>query len=142
VAPHSQFFDNPLCWDESSILALQKKLIGHARTEIYGSYKVYFEDVFAVLLGGKVNDEYEWYKWNYGTVQVNLPLNDAADIIYFRIFKNANDNIRTLLNRFAASMYNVKGKYYNHSNESDSFSAEDLFNSSKECIGNQCFHSK
>ena len=67
MAPHRQFFDNPLCWDESSILALQKKLIGHARTEIYGSYKVYFEDVFAVLLGDKVNDEYEWYKWNYGT---------------------------------------------------------------------------
>lgn len=69
------------------ILFMQREQWSSARQEVLGSQQ-----------GGFLGEDLEFYKRSFGTVEVALK---ASSLVYYRIFKNANDNIRSLLTQLA-----------------------------------------
>jgi hypothetical protein len=77
-----------ICSDPSIVLYVQREQIRKARLEIFGSSQEGFQ-----------GNDLDFYKYNYGTVEINVEQNakQYSSIVYYRIFKNANDHIRTML---------------------------------------------
>jgi len=76
------------CKEEPFVLHVQLEQIKRAKLEVFGQADV-----------GFVGDDLHFYLYRFPLVQVYLVNNtkDFKSIVYYRIYKNANDNIRSLL---------------------------------------------
>jgi len=91
-----------ICFDRELIIAVQRDQIAQARQNIFGNF-----------VKGNLNisngDDLELYFHHFETLEVsvrNSGSNRFDLIAYYRIYKNANDNIRTLLYNFEVAKKN------------------------------------
>ena len=109
-------FMKEICYNEDLVLQIQRDQWSKAKTEVLGSAQAGFQ-----------GSDMDFYKRHFGVVEVMLHKNNKnlTSMIYYRIFKNANDNIRSLLTEYA----------YVADNQSLSFEAQN-------CRNEECFHRK
>jgi hypothetical protein len=80
------------CSNEEAILFAQRQQWLKAKSEMFGSTQV-----------GNQADDFDFYKRTFGVVELMLGPNkkNLTSLVYYRIYKNANDNIRSLLLEYA-----------------------------------------
>ncbi len=86
-----------LCYNQDIVLQIQRDQWAKAKLDIFGSEQAGFH-----------GSDMEFYKKTFGVVDVTLPRNTKdrqkkqfTHLVYYRIFKNANDYIRSLLTEYA-----------------------------------------
>lgn len=81
------------CSNPEAIAFMQRQQWLHAKTSLFGSANV----------GSLGEDEFDFYKRSFGASEVILGPNpkNLTALTYYRIFKNGNDNIRSLLMEYA-----------------------------------------
>lgn len=125
-----------LCWDESKIFRFQQRMISNARTEVFGPILTILKDYLSMYQLEYDENDMGFYKSYFGSVRVTLPSNsnNMQNVIYYRIFKNANDYIRTVLYKFANLIH-----YFSSENISV---VEEKYHEaiSEDCIGDDCSH--
>jgi hypothetical protein len=87
-----------LCHNQSKILMLQREQIRRARLIVFG------EDFYGYL---SASENLELYRHSYGKYTIDLRRNSYGytKLVYHRIYKCANDHLRTLLYNFAIYKY-------------------------------------
>lgn len=115
--PTQDLLPPEICFDEELVLQIQRDQWAKAKSEVFGSSQAGFQ-----------GSDMDFYRRHFGVVELLLhPSNkkNLSSIIYYRIYKNANDNIRSLLTEYA----------YLAENQSASFEAQN-------CRNEECFHRK
>jgi len=97
----TKFTFSSYCNNQSQILLLQRQQILKARLAIFGNFHHGYLSKSANL---------QFYKHSFGEYHVPLPRNSKGftEIVYHRIFKSGNNNIRTLLYNFAYLKFHKK----------------------------------
>lgn len=106
-----QSIAHSLCHDENAVLYIQKLQWMKAREEILGSSQA-----------GYQGDDMDFYKRSYGAVDLSFNVTKSlkskdynrknlTSLVYYRIYKNANDNIRSLLLHYAFMLDDSKDEF-------------------------------
>jgi hypothetical protein len=95
--------DANFCRSQDAILFAQREQFNRAKIDLFGSSQV-----------GTQEDDLEFYKSSFGAVEVLLDKNPLSltAISYYRIYKNANDNIRSLLLEYAYELGGNQREYH------------------------------
>lgn len=103
-----------ICSTEAGILNIQRDQWNKARLEVLGSSQVGFQ-----------GEDFEFYKRSFGAVELLLGNNKKKlnALVYYRIFKNANDNIRSMMLEHA---YQIDGREEDYRRQN--------------CTFNECVH--
>jgi hypothetical protein len=90
------------CTSEEAILLVQRKQWLKAKEEVFGN--------------SQVANDFEFYKRTFGVVRLMLGPNrrNLTSLAYYRIYKNGNDNIRSLLLEYAYSIDHRQSDYEHH----------------------------
>ncbi|RYY88918.1 hypothetical protein EON63_01535 [archaeon] len=95
---------NFICEDDDVVSHIQKELWMKAYVEVFDGEKL-----------PQVNDkDMRFYQEAYGTVNLHLPYNrhNYSELVYYRIYKVGNDNIRSFLFEYAFNKTNNIREYY------------------------------
>lgn len=81
-----------ICSNEGLLIHIQKEQVQRAKLELFGSTSTPDE----------VATDFQFYRHSYGAIDAMVSHNDFFNtIMYYRIYKNANDHIRSLLYNYA-----------------------------------------
>lgn len=90
------------CKSTEAIVFAQREQFDRAKIDLFGSSQAGFQ-----------GEDFEFYKNSFGAVELLLDQNPAklTALSYYRIYKNANDNIRSLLLEYAYLVDNNQLEY-------------------------------
>lgn len=124
---------------------MQKKILDNAVGNEIHSLENFARVLLSFVFDTSKRKDQDFYSHNFGITVLDLPLNNAhiEKLVYHRIYKSGNDNIRNLLHRFALGLYGTpdpsNGTIFDGVKDQEQLLARFAID---KCIGDGCQHPK